>query len=86
MCASKRLAGAVARAVHDPDQRVDLRLWDTGVQLYALPYYATHDTLKNKADVLAKFLRATGKGWAYALANQEKAVDFLVKEFPNLRA
>ncbi len=67
------------------DQRVDLRLWDTGVQLYALPYYATHDTLKNKADVLAKFLRATGKGWAYALANQEKAVDFLVKEFPNLK-
>ncbi|MBL8589070.1 MAG: ABC transporter substrate-binding protein [Methylobacteriaceae bacterium] len=67
------------------DQRVDMRLWDTGVQLYALPYYATHDTLKNKADVLAKFLRATGKGWAYALANQEKAVDFLVKEFPNLK-
>ena len=30
-------------------------------------------------------LRATGKGWAYALANQEKAVDFLVKEFPNLK-
>ncbi len=66
------------------DQRVDLRLWDTGVKLYALPYYATVDTIKNKADVLAKFLRATGKGWAYAQANQEKAVDFLVKEFPNL--
>lgn len=67
------------------DERVDLRLWDTGVHLYALPYYATHDTLKNKADMLAKFVRATGKGWAYAYANQEKAVDFLVKEFPNLK-
>lgn len=67
------------------DQRVDLRLWDTGVQLYALPYYATQDTLKTKADMLAKFLRATAKGWAYAHANQEKAVDFLVKEFPNLK-
>lgn len=66
------------------DQRVDMRLWDTGVRLYALPYYATHDTLKNKADVLAKFLRATGKGWDYARANPEKAVDALVKEFPNL--
>ncbi len=67
------------------DQRVDMRLWDTGVKLYALPYYATAETLKTKADVLAKFLRATGKGWAYAHANQEKAVDFLVKEFPNLK-
>ncbi len=66
------------------DQRVDMRLWDTGVKLYALPYYATVDTLKNKADLVAKFVRATAKGWAYAHANQEKAVDFLVKEFPNL--
>ena len=48
------------------DQRVDMRLWDTGVKLYALPYYATVDTLTKKADLLAKFLRATAKGWAYA--------------------
>ena len=34
--------------------------------------------------MLAKFLRATGKGWAYAHANRDKAVEFLVKEFPNL--
>lgn len=68
------------------DQRVSMRLWDTGVKLYALPYYATKDTLKTKADVLAKFVRATGKGWAYAHANRDKAVEFLVKEFPNLVA
>jgi NitT/TauT family transport system substrate-binding protein len=67
------------------DQRVDMRLWDTGVKLYALPYYATAETIRTKADVLAKFLRATGKGWAYAHANQAAAVDFLVKEFPNLK-
>jgi NitT/TauT family transport system substrate-binding protein len=35
---------------------------------------------------LAKFLRATGKGWAYAHANRDKAVELLVKEFPNLVA
>ncbi|MGL5733815.1 MAG: ABC transporter substrate-binding protein, partial [Beijerinckiaceae bacterium] len=66
------------------DQRVDMRLWDTGVRLYALPYYATHDTLKNKTDLLARFIRATGKGWAFAKANPAQAVDALVKEFPNL--
>jgi len=66
------------------DQRVDMRLWDTGVTLYALPYYATVDTLTKKPELLAKFLRATSKGWAYARSEPEKAVDFLVKEFPNL--
>jgi NitT/TauT family transport system substrate-binding protein len=66
------------------DQRVDLRMWDYGVQLYALPYYATAETIKTKGDLLAKFLRATAKGWAYAKDNPEKAVDALIKEFPNL--
>ncbi len=60
------------------DQRVDMRLWDTGVRLYALPYYATTETLTKKPDILAKFLRATAKGWAYTHAEPEKAVDFLI--------
>ena len=38
-----------------------MRLWDTGVKLYALPYYATATTLKTKADVLAKFLRRAAR-------------------------
>jgi NitT/TauT family transport system substrate-binding protein len=67
------------------DQRVDMRLWDTGVRLYALPYYATVQTLQSKADVVQKFLRATAKGWGYAFNNREKAVDLLIKEFPNLK-
>ncbi|MBL8705548.1 MAG: ABC transporter substrate-binding protein [Rhodospirillales bacterium] len=66
-----------------PD-RVDLRLWDSGIKLYALPYYATNDTLTKKTEMLAAFVRATGKGWAHAHANREKAVDALVKEYPNL--
>jgi NitT/TauT family transport system substrate-binding protein len=66
------------------DERVTMRLWDTGVRLYALPYYATAQTIERRGEVLAKFLRATGKGWAYAHANRPQAVDFLIKEFPNL--
>ncbi len=66
-----------------PD-RVVMRLWDTGVRLYALPYYATAQTIDRRADVLAKFLNATGRGWAYAHANRAAAVDFLIKEFPAL--
>jgi NitT/TauT family transport system substrate-binding protein len=66
-----------------PD-RIDLRLWDAGVRLYALPYYATQDTLAKKPEMLAGFLRATAKGWKYARDNQEAAVDLLLKEYPNL--
>jgi len=63
---------------------VTMRLWDEGIQLYGLPYYATQDTLKNKAELLAAFTRAAGKGWAYCKDNPEKAVDLLVQEYPNL--
>jgi NitT/TauT family transport system substrate-binding protein len=66
------------------DQRVDMRLWDCGVRLYALPYYATAKTLSTRADVLAKFLRATAKGWQYARDNTTSAVDLMMKVFPNL--
>ena len=67
-----------------PD-RIDMRLWDTGVRLYALPYYATKDTIEKKADMLTAYTRAVSKGWEYALKNTEKTVDFLVKEYPNLK-
>ena len=79
------LTNTTALAVVGPD-RVDLRLWDCGVHLYANPYYATADTLANKKDMLVRFLRAAGKGWAYAHANRDKAVELLIKEFPNLVA
>jgi len=65
-------------------ERIDLRLWDAGVRLYALPYYSTQSLIEKKPDMLAGFLRATAKGWAYAHANTEKAIDFLIKDYPNL--
>lgn len=64
--------------------RVAMKLWDNGVQLYANPYYATADTVEKDAEMLAGFLRAAGRGWEYANANREAAVDMLLKEFPNL--
>lgn len=66
--------------------RVDLRLWDTGVKLYALPYYATVDTITKKPEVLQRFLRATTRGWAYANKNKDQAIELLLKEYPNLNA
>ncbi len=79
------LTNTTALKVLGPD-RVDLRLWDTGVHLYANPYYATTDTLSGKRDMLVRFLRAASRGWAYAHDNRDKAIELLMKEFPNLNA
>lgn len=64
---------------------VTLRLWDAGVQLYALPLYATKDTLEKKAPMVAGFLRAMGKGYAFAQKDPEKAADLLIKAYPNFK-
>ncbi len=64
--------------------RVDLRLWDAGVHLYALPYYATTQMLQTRPDVLQRFMRATARGWAFANKNRDAATDLLIKEYPNL--
>jgi NitT/TauT family transport system substrate-binding protein len=64
--------------------RVDMTLWDTGVKLYALPYYANTKTLQSQPQALEAFLRGTSRGWHYAEANRDQAVDMLVKEYPNL--
>ena len=86
-CVTGWLTNTSAMKVLGSDM-VAMRLWDTGVKLYALPYYATATTIKTKADVLAKFLKASARGWefAYGAANRDKAVELLVKEFPNLNA
>lgn len=66
------------------EDRVDMMLWDTGIQLYANVYYTTDQQLADHADVLASYLRGSARGWGYARANPEEAVDMLVAEYPNL--
>jgi len=66
------------------DDRVDMMLWDAGIQLYANVYYTTDDTLDKHSDVLANFLRGSAMGWGYAKDNPEEAVDILVSTYPNL--
>ena len=64
---------------------VALRLWDAGIQLYALPLYATRDTIEKKPAMVAGFLKGIAKGFAYAQKEPEKAADFLIKEYPNFK-
>ena len=79
------VTNTTAMRVLGPDHVV-LKLWDAGVRLYALPYYATTDTLRTNRDALSRFLKASARGWEYAYNNRDKAVELLVKELPNLVA
>ena len=42
------------------------------------------ETIRTKPEMLARFLRATARGWAFANKNRDQAVDMLIKEYPNL--
>lgn len=64
--------------------RVDMMLWDTGIQLYANVFYTTDDMLASDSAALASFLTGSARGWGYAKENPEEAVELLVKEYPNL--
>ena len=67
------------------EDRLTMRLWDQGIRLYAMPYYATRETIAQNAQVLEGFLRATGRGWAFTYHDPEKAVEILINEYPILR-
>lgn len=65
--------------------RITMRLWDQGIQLYAMPYYATVETMATSPSVLEAFLRGAGRGWELAYREVERAVELLVEEYPILR-
>jgi NitT/TauT family transport system substrate-binding protein len=53
------LTNTTALKVLGPD-RVDMRLWDTGVKLYALPYYATEDQGRRSRQVPQRHRQGLG--------------------------
>lgn len=66
------------------DQRVDLTLWDAGIQLYANPFYVTDETLSAHRDKVEAMIRVSAKGWGWVYENPEQAVDFLIERYPNM--
>lgn len=66
------------------DNRVDMTLWDSGIQLYANPYYTTDSMLADHNDKIVAAISAIARGWGWAYNNPEAAVDALVERYPNL--
>lgn len=50
-----------------------------GVNLYGDTIFTTEKMLKEKPDVVQRFVAATLKGWNYAVANPEKAAKLVLK-------
>lgn len=66
------------------DQRVELTLWDGGVQLYANPYYVTDATLADHRPQVESMVRASARGWGWVHDNPEEAVRIMVERYPNM--
>lgn len=67
-----------------PAGYVTMPLWDTGIHLYALVYYTSDQTLKKNPKLLAGYLTATARGWAYAAQHPDEAVDDVLKLYSGL--
>jgi NitT/TauT family transport system substrate-binding protein len=69
-----------------PTDAVVMSLWDTGVKLYALTYFATAQTIQNDPGMLEAFTRALVKGWQYAIAHPQEAGTALARTASGLIA
>lgn len=66
------------------DKRVDMMLWDAGIQLYANPYYTTDKVLDESGDKITAAIRAISRGWGAVHADPTAGVEALVERYPNL--
>jgi NitT/TauT family transport system substrate-binding protein len=55
---------------------------DFGLNAYANGFAVSEATLKGKPDMVRRFLRASYRGYDFAIANPELATDIMVKMFP----
>ncbi|MHC1740613.1 MAG: ABC transporter substrate-binding protein [Anaerolineaceae bacterium] len=53
-----------------------------GVHFYADTIFSTDDLIKSDPDLVLRFLRASLKGWTYAVENPEEAAAMVVKYAP----
>jgi NitT/TauT family transport system substrate-binding protein len=55
------------------------RLWDLGIRLYAYTYFATDQFLRERKDVLVRYISASARGWLYARDHPDEVVEHLFK-------
>ena len=55
-----------------------------GLNAYGSGFATTEDIIRNKPDLVRRFLRASYKGYEFAMANPEEAADIMVKAYPTV--
>ena len=55
---------------------------DFGLDAYGSGFAASEDLIRKRPEVVKKFLRASYRGYEFAMANPEQAADLMVKMFP----
>jgi len=53
---------------------------DYGINSYGYTIFATEDMIQNNPEIVESYLRATLKGWEYALENPEESIDYILEE------
>jgi len=66
------------------ENRIDLLVSDLGLASYANVYLASDEAIESRSDVLAKFVGAVSKGWAWSYENPQDAVRLAVQMRPEL--
>lgn len=56
-----------------------------GVSLYADALFATETTIQDRPDVVERFVRATLKGWEYAIQHPDEAVEYTLRYSDQLK-
>ncbi len=61
-----------------------LRLWDLGIRMYAYVYFTTDQVLRERKDVVMRFVASSAKGWMYAREHPEEAADIVLRRTTGL--
>jgi ABC-type nitrate/sulfonate/bicarbonate transport system substrate-binding protein len=61
-----------------------IRASDYGIESYGYTIFTTDKMIEEHPEIVEKYLRATLKGWDYALNHPEEAINFVIAENPQL--
>lgn len=63
---------------------IPLREYDQALDFYSPVLIASEKTIKNKSDLVKRFMDATARGYQYCIENPEAAAEVLLKSVPEL--
>lgn len=61
-----------------------IRAYDYGAFIYSDLLFTTDDLIENNPDLVERFVRASLRGWAYALEHPDEAVDAILQFNPEM--